>query len=172
MTSAGEAVASRSGAGEARPLGASWTLGGGGPSASARAYDSGCHRRRWAGWRPARSAAAERRRVGFAALRAGKRFPRGLFGGGQLARITIPCVTQRQSARALPPAVEILVTRIGASSPIRLDKTIQPTPIRDSDSIHTSAQKPESLNIPKLPEIMFPDAPGRLRIEPLRQRCS
>ena len=79
------------------------------------------------------------------------------FGGGQLVRITIPCVTQWQSARALPPAVEILVTRIGAGSPIRLDKAIQSTPLRDSDTIRTSAHKPESLNIPKLPEIMFPE---------------
>ena len=84
--------------------------------------------------------------------------PSGLVGGGQLARITIPCVTRWQAARALPLTVEFSVTRIGASSPIWLDKTIQPTPIRGSDSIHTSAHEAESLNIPKLPEIMFPES--------------
>ena len=83
------------------------------------------------------------------------------LGGGQLVRVTIPCVTQWQSARALPHAVEILVTGIGASSPIRLGKTIQSTPIRDSDWIRTSAHKPESLNVAKLPEIMFAETSAR-----------
>ena len=84
--------------------------------------------------------------------------PSGLVGGGQLARITIPCVTRWQAARVLPLTVEISVTRIGASSPIWLDKTTQPTPIRDFDGIHTTAHEAESLNIPKLPEIMFPES--------------
>ena len=62
------------------------------------------------------------------------------------------------AAKAHPPGVDIPVTRIRASSPIRPDESFQSILIRDSNGVHTPANDLELLSVPELPEIMLPVA--------------
>lgn len=84
-----------------------------------------------------------------------KRFPGTQFRGGQAAKVTIPCVARSTPAKAYPPAVEIPVTRIRASSPIRPDQSFQSTLTKDSNGIHTPADDLEIPSVPESPEIVF-----------------